>query len=129
MTMATTLWRAASDDYVSDSCSFAETREAAELYLDNPGFGGSTLYTAEVEIAEYLDLTGDDAMELLQATLGSDHDFGAIGIDELVPRVCHQLRDAGVQWVKVCESYPEDTTTWIYVGGGLGDEPTMEEVE
>ena len=73
------LWRAANDDYISDSASFAECRESAELYLNNPGFGGSTLYYAEVEISEYLDLTGSDAMELLQATLGSDHDFGAIG--------------------------------------------------
>ena len=123
------LWRAANDDYVSDSCSFAETREAAELYLDNPGFGGSVLYTAEVEIAEYLDLTDADGMERLQAVLGSDHDFGAIGIDELVPRVAARLCAAGVQWVKVCESYPADTMTWIYVGGGLGDEPTLIEAE
>ena len=123
------LWRAANDDYISDSCSFAETRESAELYLDNPGFGGSTLYTAEVEIGEYLDLTGSDAMEILQTTLGSDHDFGAIGIDELVPRIASRLCEAGVQWVKVCESYPEDSITWIYVGGGLGDEPTLIEAE
>ena len=123
------LWRAANDDYISDSASFAECRESAEMYLNNPGFGGSTLYYAEVEISEYLDLTGSDAMELLQATLGSDHDFGAIGIDELVPRIAHRLCEAGVQWVKVCESYPEDSTTWIYVGGGLGDEPTLIEAE
>ena len=119
------LWRAANDDYISDSASFAECRESAEAYLNNPGFGGSTLYFAEVEISDYLDLTGSDAMDILQATLGSDHDFGAIGIDELVPRIASRLCDAGVQWVKVCESYPEDSTTWIYVGGGLGDEPTL----
>ena len=119
------LWRAANDDYISDSASFAECRESAELYLNNPGFGGSTLYFAEVEIIDYLDLTGSDAMNILQATLGSDHDFGAIGIDELVPRIASRLCEAGVQWVKVCESYPEDSTTWIYVGGGLGDEPTL----
>ena len=123
------LWRAAKDDYVSDSCSFAETREAAELYMNNPGFGGNTLWTADVEICEYLDLTEADAMERLQAVLGSDHDFGAIGIDELVPRLAHRLCEAGVQWVKVCESYPADSTTWIYVGGGLGDEPTLVEAE
>ena len=119
------LWRAANDDYISDSASFAECRESAELYLNNPGFGGPTLYFAEVEIIDYLDLTGSDAMNILQATLGSDHDFGAIGIDELVPRIASRLCEAGVQWVKVCESYPEDSTTWIYVGGGLGDEPTL----
>lgn len=119
------LWRAANDDFISDSASFAEDRDAAELYLDNPGFGGPVLYYADVEIGEYLDLTGDDAMDVLLATLGSDHDFGAIGIDELVPRIALRLRDAGVQWVKVNESYPQDSTTWIYVGGSLGDEPTL----
>jgi len=121
------LWRAADDDYIRDSASFAEDRDAAELYLDNPGFGGDTLYYAEVEIDEYLDLTGEDAMEVLQARLGSDHDFGAIGIDELVPRIALRLRDAGVQWIKVNESYPQDSTTWIYVGGSLGDEPELVE--
>jgi hypothetical protein len=123
------LWRAANDDHISDSCSFAETREAAEAYLDNPGFGGDTLFTADVEIDDYLDLTGDDAIEQLQAALGSDHDFGAIGIDELVPRVADQLCEAGIQWVKVCESFPAETITWIYVGGVSGDEPELIEAE
>jgi hypothetical protein len=119
------LWRAASDDLIVGSASFAETREAAELYLNNPGFGGDTLYFAEVEIDDYLDLTGDDALERLQESLDDDHDYGAIGIDELVPRVSRRLAEAGVQWVKVCESYPEHTITWIFVGG---DEPELIEV-
>lgn len=120
------LYRAADDDHISDSASFAETREVAECYLDNPGFGGANLYCAEVEIDDYLDLTGDDASELLADAIGDDHDFGAIGIDELVPRIASRLCDAGVQWVRVNESFPEDTTTWIYVGGVMGDEPTLE---
>jgi hypothetical protein len=123
------LWRAANDDHISDSCSFAELRESAEAYLDNPGFGGDTLYSTEVEIDDYLDLTGDDAMERLLEALGSDHDYGAIGIDELVPRVASLLADAGVQWVKVAESFPADTITWIYVGGVSGDEPELVEAE
>jgi hypothetical protein len=123
------LWRAANDDHIGDSCSFAETREAAEAYLDNPGFGGDTLFTADVEVGDYLDLTGDDAVEQLQAALGSDHDFGAIGIDELVPRIADRLCEAGVQWVRVCESFPAETTTWIYVGGVAGEEPELVEAE
>jgi hypothetical protein len=123
------LWRAANDDHISDSCSFAEERESAEAYLDNPGFGGDTLYSADVEIDDYLDLTGDDAMERLLKAIGSDRDFGAIGIDELVPRVAGKLADAGVQWVKVVESFPADTITWIYVGGVFGDEPELVEAK
>lgn len=123
------LWRAANDDHISDSASFAETRETAEAYLDNPGFGGDTLYYADVDVDEYLDLTGDDAIERLLEALGSDHDYGAIGVDELVPRVAGRLADAGVQWVRVRESYPADTVTWVYTGGVMGDEPELIEAE
>lgn len=126
---AVILWRAANDDHISDSASFAETREAAEAYLANPGYGGDTLYYAEVEIQDYLDLDCDDAMERLLQALDTDHDYGAIGVDELVPRVAGRLADAGVQWVRVRESYPSDTITWIYVGGVLGDEPELTPVE
>lgn len=124
------LYRAANDDYVSaDSCSFAETREVAEAYLNNPGFGGSRLWVAEVEIDEddLLDLT-DDSLERLQDAIGSDAWDGALGIDEIVPRVAGRLCEAGYQWVRVSESFPCDTITWIYVGGVMGDEPELEEV-
>ena len=122
------LWRAANDDHISDSASFAETREVAEAYLANPGFGGSALYFAEVEPSDVLDLTGDDAMRRLLDAIGSVHDYGAIGVDELVPRLAAELCDAGYQWVRVRESYPVGTITWIYVGGCMGDEPGMIEV-
>ena len=123
------LWRAAGDDHISDSASFAETRETAEAYLGNPGFGGETLYYTDVEIEDYLDLTGDDAMADLLSAIDSDSDYGAIGVDELVPRIADKLCDAGYQWVKVNESFPRDTTTWIYVGGVMGDEPELIEAE
>ena len=125
------LYRAADTDYVpTDSCSFAESLEAAQHYLDNPGYGGSTLWVAEVDVVDddVLDLTGDDANELLGDIVDVDR-YGAIGIDELVPRIADKLCDAGIQWVRVIESYPEDTITWIYVGGPCGDEPELEEVE
>lgn len=120
------LYRASNDDHISDSASFAETRETAEAYLDNGGFGGGTLYTADVEPSDVLDLTGDDAMSELLAAIDSDHDYGAIGVDELVPRLAGRLCDSGYQWVRVCESYPVNTVTWIYVGGPCGDEPELE---
>jgi hypothetical protein len=118
------LWRAATDDHIGDSASFAECRESAEAYLNNPGFGGDTLYRADVD-ADPLDLTGDDAMDVLLDAIGSDHDYGAIGVDELVPRIADRLAGAGIQWVRVRESYPADTITWIYVGGVCGDEPEL----
>ena len=119
------LWRAANDDYISDAASFAETREVAEAYLDNRGFGGSNLYRADVSPRDVLDLTSD-GLATLMSVLDRDSDWGAIGVDELVPRLASQLCDRGYQWAKVCESYPQYTTTWIYIGGGCGDEPTLE---
>ena len=123
------LYRAADSDYVpTDSCSFAESIEAAEHYLNNPGYGGSTLWVTEVDADDVLDLTGDDAEELLNDVVDVER-YGAIGIDELIPRIAEQLCKAGIQWVRVNESYPEDTITWIYVGGPCGDEPELEELE
>ena len=119
------LWRAAKDDHVSDSASFATDRGTAEAYLSNGGFGGTRMYYADVDPDDVLDLTSDNAMPELLAAIDSDHDYGAIGVDELVPRLAGRLADAGYQWVKVRESYPADTTTWIYVGGAMGDEPEL----
>lgn len=126
--MATmTLWRAAEDDSISDCASFATSRATAEAYLANPGFGGRHLYRAEVEIdpAKTLDLIEcDDAIEMICEVTGLDHP-GAIGPDEWVPRISYTIRDAGYEWVRVRESYPAETETWIFVGS---DDPEMEEV-
>ena len=122
------LYRAANDDYIGDSASFSESRETSEAYLDNPGFGGRRLYSAEVDIDEavLLDLVdADDPMAALLAAIGSEHDYGAIGVDELVPRLADRLADAGYEWVRVAESFPADTITWIYVGGACGGEPEL----
>ena len=125
--MTKVLWRAADDDVLTDCGSFAEAADVARAYLDNPGFGGRRLFRAEVEInvASMLDLVdADDAVAVVAARIGAGHP-GAIGADEYVPRVSYDLRAAGVEWVRVRESYPADTITWIWVGG---DDPEMVEV-
>jgi hypothetical protein len=127
----TTLYRAAKDDYVSQGISFAESRETAELYLDNPGFGGATVYTCDIDPADdaVLDLSGlstSEAAELIGLS-----DPGAIGVDEWIPRIVHRLEErvsAGLQWVRVAESYPRGTVTWIWVGESC-DEPELESAE
>ena len=119
------LYRAANDDYISDSASFAEDRETAEAYRNNGGFGGQTIFRAEVDIdpATVLELVdADDPMAALLAAIDSDHDYGAIGVDELAPRLADRLAEAGYEWVRVAESFPVDTITWIWVGG---DEPEL----
>lgn len=125
-----TLYRAADDDIIVGSASFATDIDAARAYLDNPGFGGRNLYRAEVEMdeAKVLDLFDMDHEAAVEAicALTDLSAPGAIGVDEWVPRICYQLRDAGIEWVRVRESHPEDTETWIFVGS---DDPEMEEVE
>lgn len=123
------LWRAANDDYVDTGYSFAEKRSTAEAYLDNPGFGGANIYRADVEIDDdqVLDFTGK-SMDEVAEELGVQHP-GAIGVDEWIPRspkIMDALREAGALWVKVDESFPPDTVTWIWVGTGLDDEPELE---
>lgn len=125
-TIYKTLWRAADDDIVVDTASFSVSREAAELYLDNPGFGGAKLWTAKVSIEEsqlldLYDLADDAAFAAICDLTGLTHP-GAIGVDEWVPRISYELRDAGIAWVRVRESYPVDSETWIFVGQ---DDPEM----
>ncbi len=122
-----TLYRAANDETIVGSASFAESREVAELYRDNPGFGGQNLYRAIVEIdpATVLDLVdAPDAIETLMAVANQPNP-GAIGADEWAPQLWSELRDAGHEWVRVRESYPEESITWIFVGS---DDPELEEI-
>lgn len=112
------LWRVADDDIITDNASFATSREAAEAYLDNPGFGGRNLFRARVTMdpERVLDLYDEaDPVSVLADRLGISHP-GAIGADEWVPRISYEIRDAGIDWVRVRESYPADSETWIYVG-------------
>jgi hypothetical protein len=125
-----TLWRAANDDIVNGTASFATDRESAEKYLDNPGFGGTNLYRSKVEIdpekfLDLHDLDKDDAVAKIRELTGLN-DPGAIGVDEWVPRIADKLADSGIEWVRVKESYPSDSETYIFVGG---DDPEMEEVD
>lgn len=123
-----TLYRASDDGLIVGSASFAETLETARVYRDNPGFGGGLLWRAEVVPEGVLDLTTDeDPTTALAGMLGVRHP-GAIGADEWVPRVSDQIAAAGYRWVRVVESYPEDTVTWIWVGDSC-DEPDLEEIE
>ena len=130
--MKKTLWRAANDDYVSQGYSFAESREIAELYLDNPGFGGDKLWQAVAQFkrSQVIDLTDADTAEVA-ARLDME-DPGAIGLDEWLPRdqdAIDKLREEGFLWVLVRESYPEKATTWIWIGTFYDDEPELRLVE
>lgn len=121
------LYRAADDDYIGDTASFARCREDAEAYLDNPGYGGSRLFRARVKIDmdRVLDLTTErDPLERVCEVIGTPSP-GAIGAEEYVPRVSDRLASAGYEWVVVTDSYPADCETWIWIGG---EEPELVEI-
>ena len=121
------LWRAAADDLIVGSASFARRREHAECYLDNPGFGGPNLYRCEVEIdeARVLDLLdADDALEELCRVAGTSHP-GSTTADQHAPRIADELQAAGVSWVRVLDTFPEGCETWIFVGPS-DEDPEMQ---
>lgn len=111
-------YRASDDDAVLPGMCWAETRETAELYRLNPGFGGARLWQAELAIdsAEVLDLAElgtREALDRLIEVVGRDP--GAIGPDEWIPRVAEELAAGGWAWARVRESYPQGTVTWIWL--------------
>jgi hypothetical protein len=125
------LYRASDDDVILDVASFSTSRAAAESYLDNPGFGGAHLWktNAKINRDEFLDLydlSHDEALDEIHKLTGLG-DPGAIGIDEWVPRISTKLEKAGIRWVRVRESYPSDTETYIYLGGS--DDPDMTRID
>lgn len=126
MTAMGKLYRASDDDYVDEGYSFAESPEIAALYAENPGFGGASIWvtTSSAKRSAAVDLRRDTSACLAEA-LGL-RDPGAINIDEWIPRssdVREALRRLGYQWAIVRESYPEDSSTWIWLGGD--DEPEL----
>lgn len=129
--MTTTLYRAADDDYLSRGYSLTADREVAETYTDNPGFGGSTIWTCEAaDDAAILDMRGLDGerqIEALEEALEGHDDAAALArvCDERYP-LCETIHagravyllDALAErydWILLDESYPEQTTTWLYL--------------
>ena len=120
------LYRASNDDYVDEGYSFAESPEIAALYTNNPGFGGASIWvtTSAVRRSDAVNLRRETSSCLAYALDLSDP--GAINVDEWLPRsydVREALRRIGYKWAIVRESYPEDSSTWIWLGGD--DEPEL----
>lgn len=122
------LYRAADDEDIVGNASFSTSKDAAKEYLNNPGFGGRKLFRTDVEInpSAFLDLAdeADPIAKVMQIT-GLPHP-GAIGVDEWIPRISDRLEKAGIEWVKVNESFPPDTITYIYISG---NEPELRRIK
>lgn len=111
------LYRAANDDNMnSDSTSFAADIDSARVYHECNGFGGERLFSIDIDPENVLDLFEDsDAIETMVDLLGVSHP-GAIDACDWVPLVAYELRESGIQWVRVLETHPQETETWIFVG-------------
>ena len=130
---ARTLYRAADDDYLSDCASFAADQSDAEAYLENPGFGGVTLWQTTVDVAvdQVLDIRSDrddDQVAAILDAIGSDREPCGATVDAILaePRTVEALVAEGYRWVRLTDSYPEDCETWTWLGAG--DEPELMEV-
>ena len=132
-----TLYRATSDvsdaDTVPDGTCWAERREDAVAYTDNPGFGGPHIVSVTVSdrYDGILDLRGDhwesDNWAALAAALGyesaralrrdyddGEHDYIEQFLDESEVRA--RLART-YNWAVYHDTYPIGCTTWCKLGG------------
>lgn len=131
----TTIYRAADSDDIRVGYSFSEVRETAEAYRHNPGFGGSTMWQAEVELTDVLDLTdADDVWQALSDAAGETispdrHQYHlprALTADD---SVCDLLAAAGYRWVRFVDDFPEGAVTIVPVSSEAADEAEEAMVE
>jgi len=141
------LYRATTDSIARQGAHFTEHLEDAVAYTDNPGFGGSTVYSYRVsprnalevgdreDLAEaYLDLLDDDqkwewdyklgepptAHLLARFWQGSGLIFVFHVLEHLergVPDVEEVLADK-YDWISYPDDFPAGSTTWKYLGTG-----------
>jgi len=124
----TTIYRASDFCDARIGYSFAADRETAEAYRDNPGFGGDTLFVADVELTGVLDLTeSTDPWADLAEAAGMDLDQSryAHHFARVLPTddsVCEALAAAGYHWVRFRDDYPVGAETLIPVSEEAADE-------
>jgi len=122
------LYRAGDSDILTGATSFSPDLETAEAYLSNPGFGGKTIYKTKVTIApeKLVDVSSaEDQAHAIRKAAGIKG-MKSSSVEQLLANedVIEKLQDAGFEWVKLKDSFPEgaDTYTWLY----SGDEPELE---
>lgn len=128
-----TLYRAADTDILTGPTAFAARLSSAREYLDNEGFGGSTLYrtTVEYEDSQILDVRNASDSRQLRALVkaSGQHHPGAMTADAYVmqDKVSDALIAAGYRWVRILDTFPEGSETWVYLYDG--EDPDLEEIE
>jgi DNA topoisomerase IB len=131
------LFRAAPDTNCDDSgtTSFAAREGDAVAYLDNPGFGGSKLYTVVISpvLRETLDLIEGEAPSWLAGAIRSHGAAGKVWALTASEVVRAALAEHGIRWVRFTDDFPVGCETWALVGwedGSTSDvEDEMEEIK
>ena len=128
------LYRAGNSDVLTGPTAFATTKASALAYLGAPtGFGGDTLYSTRIsyepsEVLDVRDQSDDRQLRAIVDAAGQDEP-GAITADAFVmgDRVADALSAQGLRWVRLLDTYPEYSETWVWLGAG--DDPELEEIE
>jgi hypothetical protein len=115
---------------MSGPTCFSPERESAEAYLNNPGFGGTILFTMtlDIDMDTVLDIRNEsDAAQLSALVEASGVDMGATTADWLVvqDRVADALVAAGIRWVRLLDTYPVGAETWVYLDPSWDEEDAM----
>lgn len=116
------IYRAANDDYISQGYTFSEDIDAAREYLDNPNFGGDTLYESTIPSShKILDLSDtESAWETLSEIYGKEitPDMGQYEISQavqIIPNLLDSINDAGYDWVKYVDDFPKGSISYTVV--------------
>lgn len=111
---------------------WAEVFACAEAYLDNPGFGGDTIFSVTVEPEYVLDLTRGNPFRLLAQALDQDTENEGVvwwhahpdwtdagryvhNVWEERKRAFDAIADL-YDWVRFVDDYPAGCITWMYAG-------------
>ena len=115
------IYRAADDTDISAPCCFAEELETARAYLDAGQYGGSTLYRADVEISDVLDLTAcSDELQAVCDLIGAPHPCATSACEYLMLQaVADRLAALGYRWVRVTEIHPAGAITLVCLVTGI----------
>jgi hypothetical protein len=127
------VYRAAGDDMMLVGYSVARDESDARAYLDNPNFGGSTLFGGTIP-AEHriLDITGGDPWAILSQAIGREIDpsNGGYMISQalqLVPGILGDIAAAGYDWVQYVDDYPVGCVTLTACSDDAADIELIEE--
>lgn len=123
----TRLFRASDHEDVRPGFSFSGNHGDASHYLDNPGFGGSKMFSTHASLHGLLDLTGSHPWDDLSEAIGDEvrperHQFHFPSTITASDKILDALRKKGHRWAKFIDDYPEGSTTYVPLSDDAAEE-------